>query len=83
MLRSPSTALNQRHYIMADDPVASQEGNNDEDAPGLTKKDAAITDPPNTQRYTQQTATQESSTKHTTKSGRLVRFPDRLQGGFS
>jgi len=66
-------------YIMADDPVASQEGNNDEVAPGSTEEDAVITDPPNTQ----QKATQENSTKHITKSGRRVRFPDRLQGGFS
>ncbi|GAB1860848.1 hypothetical protein CAJAP_01927 [Camponotus japonicus] len=66
-------------YIMTDDPVAPQEGNNDEVAPSPTEEDAVITDPPNTQ----QKATQENLTKHITKSGRRVRFPDRLQGGFS
>jgi len=70
-------------YIMADNPAASQGGNNDEDSPGPTEENTAIIDPPNTQKYTQQTATQEKSIKHTTKSGRRVRFPDRLQGRFS
>ncbi|XP_025263430.1 uncharacterized protein LOC112637596 [Camponotus floridanus] len=70
-------------YIMADDPVVSQDGSNVEDAPGPSGKDTVITDLPDTQRHTQQKPALGNSTKHVTKSGRRVRFPDRLQGGFA
>ncbi|XP_025262992.1 uncharacterized protein LOC112637441 [Camponotus floridanus] len=70
-------------YIMADDPLVSQESNNDQNLSGPSEKDAVITDLPDTHKHTQQKTTLENSTKHITKSGRRVRFPDRLQGGFS
>ncbi|XP_025264283.1 uncharacterized protein LOC112637844 [Camponotus floridanus] len=70
-------------YIMANDPVVSQDGNNEEDVPGPSEKGTVITDLPDTQKHTHLKSTLENSTKHVTKSGRRVRFPDRLQGGFS